>query len=191
MEDFLVVKNFLNKNTCFLMADKLDTLYKQGLSLRPDNQCIRSPAFYGVFNDESSSFVPKIENLVNKELFPTYTYSRIYQQGEILLPHTDREACEISFTLTLKYDREIWPFYITSNDKTSEVLLDVGDILIYKGVVDSHWRLPLKTSFQYQAFFHFVDKSGPYANYKYDGRHEFASSQESVDELKRKQNVLQ
>ncbi len=191
MKNFLIVRNFLNKDTCLSMADKLDSLHKQGLSLPPDNQCIRSPAFYGVFNDESLTFLPKIENLICKELFPTYTYSRIYQYGEILLPHTDRESCEISFTLTLKYDREIWPFYIESNGDAHEVSLDIGDILIYKGMIDSHWRLPLKSNFQYQAFFHYVDKTGPYTNHKYDKRHNFASTQESLDELKRKINVLQ
>lgn len=191
MNNFFIVKNFLDKDTCSEMSNKLDILYEQGLSLPPDNQCTISPAFYGVFNDESLSVLSKIENLTGKNLFPTYTYARIYSKNEILLPHTDREECEFSFTLTLKYDSDIWPFYIQTEDKTFEVLLDVGDILIYKGMENLHWRMPLKSNFQYQAFFHYVDKDGLFSNKKYDGRNEFASNQDSIEELKRKKNVLQ
>lgn len=191
MENFIIINNFLSQEQCHDMAEKLDNLHNAGLSLPPDNQCISSPAFYGIFNDESINFLPQIEKIVNKQLYPTYTYARIYQKNEILLPHTDREECEFSFTLTLKIDKSVWPFYIESNNTVTEAILSVGDILVYKGMDQLHWRMPLHDNFQYQAFFHYVDQNGLYAHKKYDSRFSFASSQESIDELTRKKYVLQ
>lgn len=190
MDDFIIIKDFLSIDQCTRMSDYLDNLHLQDLSLPPDNQCVLSPAFYGVFNNESTVFLPRIEKVINKTLFPTYTYARIYHHNEILLPHIDREECEYSFTLTLKIDKTPWMFYIQSNDNVREVELFPGDILIYKGLDHLHWRMPLQNNFQYQAFFHYVDQNGPYANKKYDGRSKFASNQESIDELKRKKYVL-
>jgi hypothetical protein len=143
-----------------------------------------------VFNDESALWHPRIEELVNKKLFPTYTYSRIYTQGEILLPHRDREECEYSFTLTLKYDQEMWPICLETSEGVKEFYLDRGDILIYNGVDNFHWRLPLTGNFHYQAFFHYVDQQGPYVDKKFDGRFAFATSAEAIAENIRRRNVL-
>lgn len=168
------------------MIDKIDAFYNKGYNIPADNQAPNSPTFYGIFNDESLLFLPKIEAYVNKELFPTYTYSRIYQQGEILLPHIDRWEAEYSFSLALKYDKDIWPFYVQTSTGVEEVLLENGDIVIYKGLENLHWRMRLENHFHYQAFFHYVDKNGPYAHKKYDGRHDFASTKDVIDEINRR-----
>jgi hypothetical protein len=190
MKDYLIVRNFINQDRCVQMVEKIKDFMARGLDLPPDNQCPTSPGFYGVFNDELTEFLPRIEQLVGKELYPTYTYSRIYQPGEILLPHTDRNECEYSFTLALEYDGEIWPIYVQTESGVQEILLDNGDILIYKGIDLLHWRMRLENRYHYQGFFHCVDKNGPYANRKYDSRETFASTQDAVDELLRKRNVL-
>ena len=190
-QEFILVKNFIDINTCDRMVNKLDEFFSKKYSLPPDNQCPNSPAFYGIFNDESIIFLSQIENLVGKKLYPTYTYSRIYRPGESLLPHVDRPPCEYSFTLALKYDQKIWPFYLQAESGVKEVLLDQGDILIYKGTRDLHWRRPLLTGYSYQAFFHYVDQDGEFADYKYDNREKFLSTQEALDELIRKKHVLQ
>lgn len=187
--EYLIIKNFLDKSACQDMVSKLDALLAKGLYLPPDDQCTISPAFYGVFNDEALIFLPKIEGIVNKKLFPTYTYSRIYQQNEILLPHTDRDECEYSFTLSLKEND--WPIYIQTNNGVVEILLGTGDILLYKGIENLHWRMPLRSGTHYQAFFHYVDQDGAYKNKKYDGKESFATSEEAIEELKRKRDVLQ
>lgn len=190
-EDYKVIKGFADADTCNRMVEKLDDFYKKGYNLPPDNQCPSSPTFYGIFNDESKLWLPKIEELVEKKLFPTYTYSRIYTKNEALNPHIDRFECEYSFTLTLKYDKNIWPIYVQSGNRGHEILLDVGDILIYKGVKNLHWRHALENDFHYQGFFHYVDKQGPYSDRRFDGRHSFASTQEVIDEVIRRRNVLQ
>lgn len=190
MEEFKVIRNFIDQAKCNRMVAKVDDFMARGLNLKPDTQCVISPAFYGIFNDESAEFLSRIEALIGKDLYPTYTYSRLYRPGEILLPHTDRPECEYSFTLGLKYDDEIWPIYLQTSRGVEEILLDNGDILIYKGIEQMHWRMRLTKRFHYQGFFHYVDKTGPYADRKYDNHTKFATTQEAVDELLRKRNVL-
>ena len=189
-QEYILVRNFIDLDKCNQLVNRMDAYRDNGLSVLPDNQCPNSTTFYGIFNDESILWKPQIEELVGKSLFPTYTYSRIYPKGEGLLPHIDRWECEYSFTLALKYDKENWPFYVQTSNGPIEAFLEPGDILIYKGLENMHWRLPLTTEFHYQGFFHYVDANGPYAHKKYDGRHAFATTEEATQEILRRQNVL-
>jgi hypothetical protein len=188
--EYKIIRNFTDIDTCNRLVDRLDRFYKDQLDLPPDNQCPNSPSFYGIFNDESQLWLPRIEEAVEKKLFPTYTYSRIYTKGEVLPPHVDRDECEFSFTLALRYDKDVWPIYLQTSEGVKEVFLDNGDILIYKGVENIHWRLALENQFHYQGFFHYVDQDGLFAHKKFDGRSTFATTQDAVDELLRRKNVL-
>ncbi len=187
--EYLIVRNFIDKETCASLVAKLDESQENGIVLEPDMLCPNSPAFYGVFNDEAVEWLPKIEELVGKRLWPTYTYSRIYAQDEVLFIHKDRAACEYSITLALKYDEKIWPFWIETSEGNVEVLLDVGDILIYNGVKNRHWRDALEGKFHYQAFIHYVDQDGPLAGCRFDGKPKFQSTQEAAEVTLRKKNV--
>jgi hypothetical protein len=190
MNEYLVVKHFIDAATCNALVDRLNKWQIAKLYLPPDNQCPNSLSFYGIFNDESAMWLEKVEGLIGKKLFPTYTYSRIYKQGEQLLPHIDRVECEYSFTLALDYEQHMWPIYLQTSTGVKEVLLDRGDILIYKGVENLHWRQRLTGSIHYQGFFHYVDQAGIYANKKYDGRKTFAKTQDIIDELVRRKNAV-
>jgi hypothetical protein len=44
------------------------------------------------------------------KLVPTYSYTRLYRNGNILKRHKDRPSCEISTTLCLGGDH--WPIYL-------------------------------------------------------------------------------
>jgi hypothetical protein len=187
--EYSVMRNFTDKLTCEKLVNRLEDFKKKSLYFS-DPQCPSSPSFYGVFNNESIEWLPRIEQAVGKELYPTYTYSRIYQKGEVLAPHIDRVECEYSFTLALKYDKDIWPIYLETSEGAKEIILDVGDILIYKGVENFHWRLTLEGQYHYQAFFHYVDKNGKFSDKKFDGRQQFATTEEVETYLIRKNNVL-
>ena len=188
MKEFMVVKKFISAEQCALLADKIDTFLSKDYKMY-DDQCPTSPAFYGIFNDESLIFLPYIEELLGKKLFPTYTYARLYKSKELLLPHKDREACEYSFTLSIKTDKEPWPFYLETSEGIEEVYLEDGDMLVYKGLQNLHWRMRLENQFQYQGFFHYVDQAGPYADKKYDGHDSFLSTDSAIEHLRNK-NVL-
>jgi hypothetical protein len=117
----------------------------------------------------------KMENYTGLKLYPTYSYYRVYRGGDELVVHKDRESCEISATLCFNYnysDQQYqWPIFI--GKEKSSVILNPGDMLIYKGCELSHWRDKFvvdENTWQVQGFFHYVDVNGPYADFKFDQR---------------------
>jgi len=168
-ENYKILRNFFEKEKCLEMTDKLDSLMLKEIYRKPDPLCTLSPAFYGIFNDELVQIQKNIEHSIGEELYPCYSYARIYQEGDSLPPHTDRPSCEISLTLTLNYHKQIWPFWIVDQGQVLRIDLDVGDVLLYKGTDIIHFRHPMhEQDFQYQAFFHYVRKQGNYTKFKYD-----------------------
>jgi hypothetical protein len=126
-----------------------------------------------------------LEENTGLTLHPTYSYYRVYRDGDVLLPHKDRESCEISATMCLNYNYDDtnfdWPIFIDGN----KVVLKPGDLAIYRGCDLSHWRDQFKHTddvWHVQGFFHFVDANGPCAEFKYDKRN-------SIGEVKRPVNT--
>lgn len=116
---------------------------------------------------------PIMEENTGLKLFPTYSYYRVYREGDDLKPHKDRPSCEISATLCFNYsydDKKIkWPIFMNG----TEIVLEPGDMAIYRGCELSHWREPLVSGnddWHVQGFFHYVDQFGPFAEFKYDHR---------------------
>jgi hypothetical protein len=112
---------------------------------------------------------PVMEKLTKLKLIETYSYARIYKNGDILHRHKDRFSCEISTTLNLGGDK--WPIYLSpyenvgipngkkitskSNAKGIKVNLNPGDMLIYKGNELEHWREPFEGEDCAQVFLHY------------------------------------
>jgi hypothetical protein len=117
------------------------------------------PAFEVVLSDLKQV----IEHHLNLDLVETYSYERLYQNGAELKKHFDRSSCKYSATLNLGGDP--WPIYLAG----TEVNLKPGDILIYDGVNQEHWRNKFEGQFCGQVFLHYNDAKDPNANAK-DGR---------------------
>jgi len=129
---------------------------------------------------------PKMQQETGLQLVPTYSYARLYKKGDILKRHKDRPSCEISTTLNLGGDP--WSIFIDgtgSNNvineyknihkpnapKGTEVMLGVGDMLVYSGCDLEHWREPFKGNTCGQVFLHYNHVNGPFAEKnKFDGR---------------------
>ena len=129
---------------------------------------------------------PKMEKETGLKLNPTYAYARIYKTGDILHRHKDRFSCEISTTLNLGGDE--WPIYIenkknvgipddkkgitaSSTNKGSKVILQPGDMLVYKGMILEHWREPFVGQDCAQVFLHYNNADSPNADENiFDGR---------------------
>ena len=111
-------------------------------------------------------------------LIPTYSYARLYKNGDILKRHKDRPSCEISTTLNLGGDP--WPIFIDGTGDNNvineeqnlikpnapegtKVLLDVGDMLVYSGCELEHWREPFEGENCRQVFLHYNHVNGPFA----------------------------
>ena len=106
---------------------------------------------------------PKLEYILGEELLPTYVYSRLYSNGDVLEKHKDRPACEVSITVQLgRSHNYAWPFYAGPYRYD----LAEGDGVVYKGCDVEHWRDACDGPNDYysgQAFFHFVKKNGKHA----------------------------
>ena len=121
---------------------------------------------------------PIMKAKTGMDLVPTYSYTRLYEKGNILHRHKDRPSCEISTTLHLGGDS--WPIFLDPSGATSvidkskniikpgapngiRVDLKVGDMLIYSGCELEHWREPFEGTVCSQVFLHYNHASGPFA----------------------------
>ena len=117
--------------------------------------------------------LPVMARETGLDLIPTYSYGRIYKQGDILRRHKDRPSCEISTTLNLGGDP--WPIFIEPSGEVGKegekVLLEVGDMLVYSGCELEHWREPFEGQVCGQVFLHYNHRNGPFAEKnKFDKR---------------------
>lgn len=193
---FLYLGNILDQQDCHEAAQLLINNEKNN-NYTIDSMCPSSCGFYGILDHLSDKIKKTIEKVLNVKLYPTYSYARNYKKGEILWPHNDRPACEISITITLGLQGDsIWPIYFLNRDisldylryfsgkmsseskykipplllqKSQKVDINVGDGILYKGCDIIHWRDKfIQGNCQSQVFFHYVDANGPYKDHKYD-----------------------
>jgi len=114
----------------------------------------------------------KVSNFLKVDLFPTYTSTRIYEKGNILSPHKDRPACEISLSCPILISDNLpSTLFLKHNNTTSSANLFPGDVVFYKGYEVEHWREPLNSDFLIQMFLHYVQKDGKFKNLALDKRH--------------------
>lgn len=140
-------------------------------TLRPgDDQVAGCPCAYGDARMEAElvRLVPEIEAIAGEEVFPTYSYFRVYLQGASLKRHRDREACELSVTICLGGDP--WAVWIEGPQGRSRIVLKPGDAVLYRGMECPHWRNPFRGRTAIQLFLHYVAQSGPCASWKFDKR---------------------
>jgi hypothetical protein len=133
-----------------------------------DEQSPISFAFYSnlICDSLAVTLLPLMEELTGLELYPTYTYGRIYWKGSTLAPHKDRPSCQYSATLCIENDPKPWPIFMDGK----KILLNAGDIAVYKGCEVEHWREPYEGNQQIQLFLHYVDANGIYKDFKFDKR---------------------
>lgn len=196
---FVVVREFLDKNTCILFYNycinkvkKTDFIISQAKhEYRPDWDGEfgdpQAPISYNSYGDLlmdtllylSTDTVSKYTGL---ELIPEYSYWRFYQYDEELKRHRDRESCEISATICLGYNvsnlpineeqEYVWPMYVEDPDDPANgipIYLKPGDIIIYRGCEVDHWREKFLGLNHAQVFIHFNDSEGPFKK-TFDGR---------------------
>jgi len=174
IDKYTHVKRFIDVNKCQHLTSELVRLASKQATSK-DEQCPKSDAVHGakVFDDLLVELLPRFEKLTGKKLLPTYSYARLYKNGEELKIHTDREACEISATITLGFDSEAWPIYMgdAGGLNASKIDMGVGDAVLYYGMEKHHWREEFQGEWQAQVFLHYVDADGPNAEWVWDKRH--------------------
>ena len=164
--DYLVKKNQTNPFNPFI-------------GTREDQQVPGCYSKYGDWAMEAllMQLLPLMIKKTGLKLIPTYTYMRMYENGNILRRHKDRPSCEISTTLHLGGDD--WPIFLYPSGqefvidefkqihkpnapKGIKVNLDPGDMLIYSGCDLEHWREPFEGEACAQVFLHYNNGNGPF-----------------------------
>ena len=191
---YQVIKGALNYeltnfifNYFLLKRDAVHYMYKNNITYDNgmlgtwgDKQVPNTYSHYGdmVMETLLMKMLPVMKKETGLDLIPTYSYSRIYKNGDILRRHKDRPSCEISTTLNLGGDP--WPIFIdgTGADNVideyknihkpnappgTKVLLEVGDMLVYSGCELEHWREPFEGEVCGQVFLHYNHINGPFA----------------------------
>jgi len=194
---YQVIKGALSKelanfifNYMMLQRDAVDLMMKNN-KVNPSNPFIGTrtdqqiPGAYSKYADWVMETLlqymrPIMKAKTGMDLVPTYSYTRLYEKGNILHRHKDRPSCEISTTLHLGGDE--WPIYmdptgadnILSGRETTTIVkpgapkgvrvdLKVGDMLIYSGCELEHWREPFQGNVCSQVFLHYNHANGPFA----------------------------
>jgi len=140
--EYVILTEVIDKENCKKLAGRIKEKEKENQFFF-DQQCLNSPAFRNLLDDLANYLKPIIEKTLDCELWTTYNYCRIYKKGEILVPHKDKNQCEIALSITLDYENsKPWPIHIFSNTEQEvvDINLDIGDVLIYKGFEILHWR---------------------------------------------------
>ena len=160
LADF-VYKYFLNKrNVARVLFDEgYISPFTEYWGIWNDDQVPNTYSHYGdtVMETLLTEVKPVMEKHTGLKLSPTYSYARIYKEGDVLTRHKDRYSCEISTTLNLGGDP--WPIYLDPTGKKGQagvkVELNQGDMLIYSGCDLEHWREEFKGKDCGQVFLHY------------------------------------
>jgi len=161
---YVVVKNFIPKERAYYLARELHHFVIER-GLQGDTQVEKSACVHNFlyFLELLCEKTPEVSELAGTIVLPTYTYGRIYFPEAELLPHTDRDSCEISLSVNL-YGGAQWPFLIQKADQTIvSVDLNVGDAILYLGCIAAHARdkwLPPASDYYAQVFLHYVQSRG-------------------------------
>jgi len=175
-------------NYMMLQRDAVDFMMKHNkvnpvnpfIGTREDEQV---PGCYSKYGDWVMETLlqymrPIMKAKTGLDLVPTYSYTRLYEKGNILKRHKDRPSCEVSTTLHLGGDS--WPIYMDPSgadfviDEVKQIIkpgapegvrvdLKIGDMLIYSGCELEHWREPFEGTVCSQVFLHYNHANGPFA----------------------------
>lgn len=161
--NYIYAPNFLTSEEASGLANEFFIAQQKG-NLVTDQQCPKSLSTYNLMPCVKTlvNKLPKVSDLVGENVLPTYTYGRIYKNGEVLARHRDRDACEVSLTVNLYQSDSPWLIWIQKpNGEEVSVNLNPGDAMVYLGCIADHWRDKFEGDTHIQAFFHYVLADGP------------------------------
>ena len=161
--NYIYIPNFISPEEAGYLANQLLNYSKMpGNLMEKDPQAPNSLSIYNYLSFVKLLIqkIPKVSKILEEDVLPTYTYSRIYTHKEILARHRDRPACEISLTLNLKKDKD-WAIWFQKPDNTEISLeLNPGDAVMYLGEIADHWRNEYEGNEHVQLFMHYVKTNG-------------------------------
>lgn len=172
-DKYIIVKSFIENPLLRVAYNYALMMEKVGKAEKGKLQVLGTPIIrYDVFLETLLEEVrPQVELATNTKLYPSYAYARNYKKGDILSKHKDRSACEVAVTLTLGADDNTsWPIYLNGPKGVSEIHLNPGDALLYRGCEVEHWRESFTGNRQVQLLLFYVEQNGPNAEWQFDKR---------------------
>jgi len=168
---YKIVKNFLSKDEVELLKIWMGLTHRNNQKFFCPYVDTADTIFYGISITDSLllKYNNKINKIVNKNLLPTYSASRVYTKFATLKKHKDRESCELSVTINVGSDGTDWPIYL----QNKPILLKEGDGLIYSGKDIEHWREEFLGDWYGQIFLHYVYENGKFKDFYKDKRPNF------------------
>jgi soluble cytochrome b562 len=183
--NYLIIDNFISPEK----ADEVYNILKKEVELNKqkfENIHDLYVDSYGVrdFKEGLKLLVNKIDhikNIVEEDVFPTYSYIRLYKHEAVLQHHKDRPACEISVTVHLGSDGHEWPLGVKKpNGEEVTLVLKPGQAMVYFGCIAEHWREDKYKGNDYgQVFLHYVLAEGKCWEHFFD-RFAFTNRQYTV-----------
>jgi hypothetical protein len=137
------------------------------------------------------SLTPKISEILEQEIVPTYCYQRTYLRGSLMAYHTDRASSQYALTMNLGQSHK-WSISIVnrSTGKHDQFQGNPGDAMLYMGTALEHHRNNYDGDWYTQLMMMWVNKEGyigpPFDNelckeHHYDKKvHEEAQSPEEA-----------
>jgi len=163
---FIIVKNLIPKEFAYFFTHAL----LRNIDISEDHSDAQVPSCKSILDHEiifetlQERLWERIESDTSYKLIPTYSYSRLYTNGDKMEKHKDRPACEISVTIQLGRSHHYsYPIYMDGH----RVELAEGDGIIYQGMEVEHWRDECNGPDNYysgQAFLHYVKADGEHSS---------------------------
>src|SRR5262245_49887304 len=108
---YVVFKQFIPRIMCEYISENIKVLEASSYFGYGDTQVEKafSAAAPPVTETLLDVMTPILSKTINCDLYPTYSYLRIYVKGADLEKHQDRPSCEVSATVPLSYNAPyIW-----------------------------------------------------------------------------------
>jgi len=185
---YKIIKNFISKQQAKSLGKNF-IKYCSDNSVAGDPQVVGSQSVhnYMPFLELLTQKVNDVSDIVGETVLPTYCYSRVYRNGNVLDNHIDRPSCEISLTVHLVGDSD-WPIYIGEEEK-EYITLSPGDAILYLGNQIHHGREVFEGNEYAQCFLHYVRSKGSHSDNYFDNKNNSKTLTES-EYIKVYDNVL-
>ena len=173
---FVLIKDFLDSQSVKTLSKYLLNCSKQNHFGVEDTPYTKTLSKYAdpVIEVVLEQSLAEVERFTGMQLYPTYSFARIYTGGTYMRPHVDRDACEVSLTVNVATQGTPCPIWMRALGKTPVCYtLSPGDAVLYKGCEIEHWRDAMPDgNVVVQFMLHYVDKTGPHAGHKFNKRPE-------------------
>jgi len=159
-QKYLRVRSFLPGPVLELLKVYSRILHASGRLSKENPYCLARGGDPG-FDAVLGWMAPGVSGLVGFEVAPTYSYLRVYGRDAVLPRHIDREACEISVTVSIEIPEGAPPSILhlkPPGAAETAIEMEEGDGCVYAGIEVEHWRETIPADGYIQLFLHFIDK---------------------------------